>query len=527
MERLEEHARTLAAAQPLTPRAPKGNPLADRLADNEAVLLHSYRTVAKAMGEDRATTPAAEWLIDNYHVVERQIRDIRSDLPPGYYRQLPKLAEGPFAGYPRMLGVAWAFVAHTDSRFDSEILVRYVRAYQEVQALTIGELWAVAITLRIVLVENLRRLAERIVHSRTSREEADDLADRLLGAGGYTSEPVPAPLAAYEHARLPEAFVVQLVHRLRDQDPRITPALRWLDHSLAAQGTTADAVVRDEHQRQGAATVTVSNIITSMRLISDVDWTELFERMSIVDDVLAGAGAFPEMDFSTRNLYRSAVEELARGSDHTEVEIARRAVLAADQTTDGCARAMEDRQSDPGYYLLGGGRPAFEVGIGFRPPPHTWLGRASRSIGIGGYVSAVAIVACVILALALLALAACGLDGPWLRLLAGLGAIPAIDAAVALVNRGVAGGFGARILPALALRDGVPSHLRTLVAVPTLLTTTRVDRGAGRAAGDPLPRQPGRQPLFRTALRLGRRYDRAPRGRRRSPRRCSRGHCKA
>ena len=156
MERLEEHARTLAAAQPLTPRAPKGNPLADRLADNEAVLLHSYRTVAKAMGEDRATTPAAEWLIDNYHVVERQIRNIRSDLPPGYYRQLPKLAEGPFAGYPRMLGVAWAFVAHTDSRFDSEILVRYVRAYQEVQALTIGELWAVAITLRIVLVENLQ-----------------------------------------------------------------------------------------------------------------------------------------------------------------------------------------------------------------------------------------------------------------------------------------------------------------------------------------------------------------------------------
>ena len=395
MERLEEHARTLAAAQPLTPRAPKGNPLADRLADNEAVLLHAYRTVAKAMGEDRATTPAAEWLIDNYHVVERQIRDIRSDLPPGYYRQLPKLAEGPFAGYPRMLGVAWAFVAHTDSRFDPEILVRYVRAYQEVQPLTIGELWAVAITLRIVLVENLRRLAERIVHSRTSREEADDLADRLLGAGGHTAEPVPVVLAAYEHAQLPDAFAVQLVHRLRDQDPRITPALTWLDQRLAAQGTTADAVVRDEHQRQGAATVTVRNIITSMRMISDVDWTELFERISLVDDVLAGAGAFPEMDFSTRNLYRSAIEELARGSDRTEIEIARRAVLATEQATYADARALwKTAQGDPGYHLLGGGRAAFEAGIGFRPPPHTWLGRASRAIGIGGYVSAVAIVAC-------------------------------------------------------------------------------------------------------------------------------------
>ena len=127
VERLEEHGRSLAAAQPVTPKAAKHNPLADRLVDNEAVLLHSYRTIAKAIREERAITPAAEWLVDNYHVVERQIRDIRSDLPPGYYRQLPKLAEGPFAGYPRVLGVAWAFVAHTDSRLDPEILARYVR----------------------------------------------------------------------------------------------------------------------------------------------------------------------------------------------------------------------------------------------------------------------------------------------------------------------------------------------------------------------------------------------------------------
>ena len=465
---------TRGASRPRSPsrrRRPRAIRWGVELVDNEAVLLHAYRTIAKAISEERAITPAAEWLVDNYHVVERQIRDIRSDLPPSYYRQLPKLAEGPFAGYPRVLGVAWAFVAHTDSRFDPEILARYVRAYQEVQPLTIGELWAVAITLRIVLVENLRRLAERIVHSRISREKADNLADRLLGACGHAAEPVPVVLAGYERDRLPDAFAVQLVHRLRDQDPRIMPALTWLDQRLAAQGTTVDAVVRDEHQGQGAATVTVRNIITSMRMISDVDWTELFERISVVDDVLAAASAFPEMDFSTRNLYRSAIEELARGSDRTEIEIARRAVLATEQATYADAGGVEGRGGDPGYHLLGGGRAAFEAGIGFRPPPHTWLRRSSRAIGIGGYVSAVAVAAAVILASPLFALAAVGLHGAWLSLLAGLGAIPAIDAAIALVNRGVIRSFGATLLPALALRDGVPSHLRTLVAMPTLLTT--------------------------------------------------------
>ena len=144
------------------PATTKGQPLARRLAHNGAVLLEAYRDIVKAINEGRAITPAAEWLIDNYHLVEKQIRELRSDLPPGYYRQLPKLASGPFVGYPRVFGVTWAFVAHTDSHFDSEMLVRYVRAYQEVQPLTIGELWAVSITLRIVLVENLGRLAQQI-----------------------------------------------------------------------------------------------------------------------------------------------------------------------------------------------------------------------------------------------------------------------------------------------------------------------------------------------------------------------------
>ena len=398
VERLEEHARSLAIAQPVTPKAAKGNPLAGRLLDNEAVLLHAYRTMAKAILEERANTPAAEWLVDNYHLVERQIHDIRSDLPPGYYRQLPKLADGPFKGYPRVLGVAWAFVAHTDSRFDPEILTRYVRAYQEVQPLKIGELWALAITLRIVLVENLRRLAERMVQSCTSREEADNIADRLLDVGGHAAELLPVVFPGHRFAQLPDAFAVQLVHRLRDQDTRVTPTLTWLDQRLAARGTTVDAVVRDEHQRQGAATVTVRNIITSMRLISDVDWTELFERISLVDDVLAGAGEFSEMDFSTRNLYRSAIEQLARGTNLTEIEIAARAVLAAGQATHIVAEVVKNCRSDPGYHLIGGGRPAFEAGIGYRPPLHTWPGRLSQAIGIRSYISAVAIFAAAILA---------------------------------------------------------------------------------------------------------------------------------
>ena len=158
-------------------------PLTSR-AGERPVLLEYYRATAGAISREQAITPAAEWLVDNFYIVEEQLREIRDDLPPGFYRKLPKLSSGHLEGYPRVYGVAWAFVAHTDSRFDPEVLRRFVTAYQRVQPLTIGELWAVAITLRVVLVENLRRVAERIVRSRDAREEADGSADSLLGTGG-------------------------------------------------------------------------------------------------------------------------------------------------------------------------------------------------------------------------------------------------------------------------------------------------------------------------------------------------------
>ena len=471
LERLEEHARTLATAQPVAPRPTGGYPLGGRLRDNGAVLLNAYRRIVKGIDERRAITPAAEWLVDNYYLVERQVREIQSALPPGYYRQLPKLTGGPFRGYPRVFGLAWAFVAHTDSRFDSDMLCRFVSAYQTVQPLTIGELWAVAITLRIVLVENLRRLADLITYSSDARQEADDLANRLLGAGGRTAEPASSVLTAHQGTTLADAFAVQLVHRLRDQDPSVTPALNWLDHRLSAQGTTADAAVHAEHQRQGAGTVTVRNIITSLRLISDVDWPDLFERVSLVDELLSAGSAFRDMDFPTRNLYRSAIEELARGADRTELDVAGRAVLATKPAQCAHAGVEQDRQGDPGYYLLAGGRTAFERSIGFRPPLASLPGRLIRSWGIGGYVAAGSAVGAMLLAVPLFVLHTQGIGPIWLSMLGLLGAISAIDAAVALVNQGVTRGFAATLLPGLELRGGVPAPLRTVVAVPTLLTT--------------------------------------------------------
>ncbi|KQP20079.1 glycosyl transferase [Pseudorhodoferax sp. Leaf267] len=461
VERLEQHARSLAAAQTVTERPPRVTTLRTRLDDNARVLLAAYQDSAAELEAGRRVVPAAEWLLDNYHLVEKQIREIRGDLPPNFYRQLPKLADGPFAGYPRVFGLAWAFVAHTDSHVDAGVLAGFLAAYQRVQPLTIGELWAVAITVRIVLIENLRRLADQISVGRVARADADAFAGRLTGLEAASA--LADDIAARSPRPLSELFAAQLAKGLRDRDPQTMPALGWLEQRLQQQGSSVDAVVAHAQQRQGASNVTVRNVMTSLRLMSDIDWADLFERVSLVDAALCAGSGFAAMDFATRNLYRNAIEQLARASPCSELEIAGHALAAAHAAPPAFARAQ-----DPGYHLIAEGRPALEATVRFRPRLGLRIVRWHAGRGLAAYIGAIALTTVALLALAWW----------WLPVGAGLAvvalwllglALPASEVATALVQRAAAWRFGATLLPGLELAGGVPEALRTLVAVPTLL----------------------------------------------------------
>src|SRR5271170_2733834 len=480
VERLEQHAESLAAAQLVVTDHEEGRPLIPRVLENGRVLLEYYRATARAIQHEQAITPAAEWFVDNFFIVEEQLREIRDDLPPGFYRKLPKLASGHLEGFPRVFGVAWAFVAHNDSRFDPEVLRRFVSAYQRVQPLTIGELWAVAITLRIVLVENLRRVAERIVRSRNARVEADILADRVLGTAGQTAVSPASVLRRFENKPLERSFAVQLVQRLRDLDPKVGPILVWLDERLAAQGTTADEIVRAEHQEQAAMSVTVRNIITSMRLTSAFDWEEFFESVSLVDEVLRNGSNFGEMDFVTRDYYRHAIEDLSRGSAHGEIEVAQRAVQRAKRSRAelrGDGHPPDERKADPGYYLISRGRLEFERELGFQVAWRRGVLRLYVRAAVPGYLGTIAVLTALILALPLAHAREMLVSPPILLLFALLALVPASDLAIALINRVVADLLGPRTLARLELRDGVPEELRTIIVVPTLLTSQDAIKG--------------------------------------------------
>src|SRR6267142_1928177 len=333
VERLEQYAKALAAEHITVTKKGRAQ-LLPRLEDNGRKLVAAYRTLVEAIRNGHAISPAAEWLVDNFHIVEEQLREIREDLPKSYYHELPKLAEGGLKDYPRIYAVALALIAHTDCRLDTTTLRRFIAAYQTVAPLSIGELWAVAITLRLALVENLRRLAVGIVRAREGREQADKLADRLLELATRRPDGLVALVSERfgKREKIPQAFVVQLTQRLREQDPSLMPVIEWLEKQLAWQATSIEQIIHAEHQRQAATQVTVGNIITSMRLLSTLDWRDFFESVSLIEPLLGEepARAYLKMDFVARDRYRHVIERISKGTRSDELEIARAAVELAE-----------------------------------------------------------------------------------------------------------------------------------------------------------------------------------------------------
>ena len=462
-ERFEQHAHSLAASQHTSTEHIVVYSVVRRLDDNAAKLLQVYRDICAAVATGKVVTPAAEWLIDNYHLVEEQIRQTRADLPEGFYQQLPKLADGPLAGHPRIFGTVWAYVAHTDSRLDPDTFSNFLNAYQSVKIFTIGELWAAAIALRLILIENLQRISARMNSARIERESADDAADRIFNLTATQTDPWRG-FEANRAAAVTIPFAVQLMQRLRDlEDGRATQVLEWLQIKVGEQGHTLESAVNDEHHRQAAANVTVRNIVNSMRLVSDINWETWFDGVSVVDKTLRNNPLYAEMDFPSRNMYRTAIEELGRGSRHSEIDIVHRVIAHVSNP--------ENTQTEAGHWLIGKGRPELESEIGFKPALLNQFRKLIISAGLTGYLGSA-----FLLSLALCVLTAgliwyAGASSGITAALFLLALLPSSEIAFSIANQLIDRLLDTRLCPSLALRDGVPEHLRTLVAIPTLLTS--------------------------------------------------------
>ncbi|RPI73367.1 MAG: glycosyl transferase, partial [Desulfobacteraceae bacterium] len=465
---MEEHSRRLAQEHRLDPEPPRDAHLLHQTERSRKWVQQACLELSEAIRLERSLPLTAEWLLDNEYIFESNARDVHLNLPRKYYRQLPVLTNGPYQGSPRIYGLARELAVHSDLRLDEENILAFIGAYQTVQSLSIGELWALPQMLRIVLIESIHQLADKALAELREGEVAGYWANRMIMANRRDPNRLFAILAELTETILVPSpyFASQLIDCLYDEGNALTPVRTWLERTL--QRSISDLDQR-EKKRQALDQISIGNAFTSLRQLALLDWKECFERLSRVEQLLRQdpAGFYPHMDFATRNRYRRAIEELSKGSGLAEEQIVQRVLDLAEKT--GRASEADERLAHVGAYLIGDKREELARLIQCREDLVFRIRRRVLRRHAFLYFFGLTFFSGVFMALAwLLGLRAStpGMQLVLLLLLLG----PASQLALETLNYLVVRFFPPRSLPKMDFRDaGIPDAYRTLVVVPMLL----------------------------------------------------------
>jgi len=397
--RLREFAHYLAKTHSVEIFHPKKPYLLEYLQSWEQALRNANAIFKAVPSKDLPVSRAGEWMLDNFYVVKQTFRQIKEDLPVSFFNQLPKLDETPLQGHPRIFALAWEWVGYNQSQIDLTQAATFVQDYQQVTPLTIGELWALPVMLRIGILERL-----------------------VCAAAELTGIEAPKSLS-----EIPSQFA--------------SPAL--------------------------ANETIVANCFLSLRLLSATDWNVFFEQTSRVEQILRcdPAEIYADMDFETRNSYRSVIEELARHSNFSEEEVA----LATVEFAGNVADKAPGRKAHVGFYLRDVGRATLENNIHYQPRLPVRIRRALLASPTATYLGSIAILS-VLFILGLLTYAT--LSGGSLAQLIILGVLGfglALETAITLVHWNVTHRIKPQSLPRMDFSEGIPPGNRTMVVVPTLL----------------------------------------------------------
>jgi cyclic beta-1,2-glucan synthetase len=469
------HGGHLAARHQLSK---KGGPdrLLARLTENGDIIAATCDELTAAIKAGRQITPASEWLLDNFYLIEEQIRTARRHLPKNYSKELPRLSNADAEGNPRVYQIALEIISHGDGRVDPESLSRFVDAYQNLAPLKLGELWAIPIMLRLALIENLRRVAARVYDNRAQRDRANSWADQM----SETAEKSPSNLIllvadmARSKQPMSSGFVAELARRLQGQNSALAVALQWVTTRLADAGLTIEQQIQTEIQQQAADQVTISNSIGSLRFLATMDWREFVETMSAVESTLRldPADTYGKMDFATRDNYRHVIERLAKRADMAEVDVAAAALELAQAPRTSNDGGLDMRTRHVGYYLVGNGLPRLEKRIKARAASGDVLGRAGRSAPLASYLGSIAIFTILFAGSVTVHAWRNGLDGVFLVLLALFSAISASQLSLALINFMATQLTRPHPLPRMDFKAGLPDDAHAIVVIPTIIYST-------------------------------------------------------
>ncbi len=460
-----------------------GRRLLHQYRHNRSTLERVYRNLSDAATKGEALTAGAEWLLDNYHVVERHAAAIKKYLPIGYYKTLPKFTSGELKGFPRVYTLALEFIIHTDAVVQPQFAAHFIESYQKELELGSGEVWAFPIMLRFALLENLSRLTREAEKELFSRREAFEVVDSVLGNESRTGTEIMVDIAARlnERASFFPHGALEMTKRLRARGRKAFLALQFLEEALKERGCDPEELLRSEDHNQAARQISVGNTLISLTAIDQIDWRSWFEGVNVVHKILTRdpSGIYPKSDFESRDRLRHVVEEIAKLSPLPESEVATRGIELASESAP-----PKDEHDTPalltrhvGTFLTGKRRSELEHSLSIKLSLFNLVTRTLRRWVVPTYLSL--IVTGTTLGLLYLTALASLTEAPWYLVLVVLGifVLPVSEFASNVVQY-----FTTRIvppspLPKLDFDTGIPNGISTAVTIHTIFSsTTSIER---------------------------------------------------
>ncbi|NIA01624.1 MAG: cellobiose phosphorylase, partial [Bacteroidia bacterium] len=410
---LEHSARHLAKSLTITANRPRGLLLLERLTENTRKLVAAYRRFNRAPEDALTLSYTAEWILDNFYVVQRAERQLLEDLPPSYYRQLPKLANSPMVGYPRIYALARACLARCQGNLDLASVRHFVTAFQRVTPLTMGELWALPSMLRLAAIDKLAHAVTRV-------------ADIGVASNKGTTNGIPPRATSEEDAIVADS--IRALRLLETSDWRVffesvSQVEQILRSDPAGVYAKMDPGTRDRYRK--------------------------------VIEILASATGMVEPEVATVAIRIAAQAEKRLRSKAGPGTPSRRPLPA--------------RAAHVGFYLMDGGRKELEQVLGYRPSVRGRMRRWIVDHATFAYLGSILLATSGILVAACSYVASAG--GNVLQVIAAgmLLAIAAVSVVVDVLGWLITHLLKPLVLPQLDFRKGLPEDQRTMVVMPALL----------------------------------------------------------
>jgi len=481
-EELEDHARNLSLEHDVTSKNYRLSWPVPRMNDNANYIRQVYKDLNEDLAEKRALPPASDWLLDNYYVIEEQVNILRKDLSIKSYFNLPILKKGHDQGITRIFALALEMVAHTHGQIEEETLLKYLRAYQNHNILFEREIYIIPAMLRLALIENIRAICEDVMATRKQWALADETVEKWQETMPQDEDKIDQLFKANGKVNIDTAnpaYVEHLFYRLRRSGRRYSDVLRYIDEKLDKYGTTTEIIAQKEHNAQATSTVSMGNCIVSLKRLSNLNWTDVFDEVSHLEKILLQdpLNTYRLMDNQSRYFYKNKVEELAKTYHVSELYIGKEALNLAHQALSLKTKESMDDNEDQrrfhiGHYIVGDGRIILENN---QQQKHGFFGRIKRSLEIHQgtlyMVSIVTLTSLFSLGVVLYAIDQATSNQLLFALLtAFVVIIPVSEMVISMINWVVCRVKNPAIFPRLELKNGIPNDVSTMVVIPALLS---------------------------------------------------------